>query len=93
MLANSHPGEVLLEEFLKQHGIGQSQLSEGAGVSPRTLSGIVHGRCPVTASSALRLARYLGTTPEFWLRLQNSYDLEEAAKCLDLQTIEPHKVV
>ena len=91
MLKNIHPGEVLFEEFLKEYGISQSQLSERVGMPRRAISDILHGKRPITADSALRLARFLGTSPKFWLNLQNSYDLEEAAKKTDLQTITRYK--
>lgn len=71
-----HPGEVLLEEFLKQMDISQYQLAKDISVPPRRINEIVLGKRGVTADTALRLARYLGTSERFWLNLQARYDLE-----------------
>jgi len=71
-----HPGEVLLEEFLKPLGLSQSRLALDIGVHPRRINEIVLKKRAITANTALRLARYFGTTPEFWLGLQNQYDLD-----------------
>jgi len=73
-----HPGEVLLEEFLKPMGISQNRLGRDIGVPPRRINEIVHGKRAVTADTALRLARYFGTSEAFWMGLQADYDLEEA---------------
>ncbi len=71
-----HPGEVLLEEFLKPMNISQNQLGRDLGVSPRRINEIIHGKRSVTADTALRLARYFGNSPQFWLGLQMDYDLD-----------------
>ena len=71
-----HPGEVLLEEFLKPLNISQNQLGNDLGVSPRRINEIVHGKRSVTANTALRLATYFGNSPQFWLGLQMDYDLD-----------------
>jgi addiction module HigA family antidote len=71
-----HPGEVLLEEFLKPMGISQYQLAKDISVPPRRINEIVLGKRAVTADTALRLARYLGISERFWLNLQARYDLE-----------------
>jgi addiction module HigA family antidote len=71
-----HPGEVLQEEFLKPLGISQYRLAKEISVSPRRVNEIVHGNRAITADTALRLARYFGTTDRFWLNLQARYDLE-----------------
>lgn len=71
-----HPGEVLLEEFLKPMDISQYQLAKDISVPPRRINEIVLGKRAITADTALRLARYLGTSERFWLNLQASYDLE-----------------
>jgi antitoxin HigA-1 len=71
-----HPGEVLLEEFLEPMGLSQYRLAKDISVPPRRINEIVHGKRAVTADTALRLARYLGTTPRFWLNLQAQYDLD-----------------
>jgi antitoxin HigA-1 len=73
-----HPGEVLLEEFLIPMGLSQYRLAKGLGVPPRRINEIVHGKRAVTADTALRLARYFGTSEPFWLNLQTHYDLEIA---------------
>ncbi|MBT8435305.1 MAG: HigA family addiction module antidote protein [Gammaproteobacteria bacterium] len=88
MLDNIHPGEVLMEEFLQAYGISQNRLGREIGMSPRAINEIVHGKRSITANSALRIAKFFGTSPEFWLNLQTSYDLEEAAKTVDLKGIK-----
>lgn len=75
-LAPVHPGEVLLEEFLGPMGISQYRLAKDVSVPPRRINEIVHGKRAVTADTALRLARYFGTTERFWLNLQTQYDLD-----------------
>ena len=77
-LPNIHPGEVLLEEFLQPMNITQNRLARDIGVPPRRINEIVHGNRSVTADTALRLARYFGTSEAFWMGLQADYDLEEA---------------
>ena len=79
-LPNIHPGEVLLEEFLKPLDISQNKLARAMGVPPRRINEIVHGKRVVTADTAIRLARALGTSEQFWMGLQADYDLEEARK-------------
>lgn len=74
-----HPGEVLLEEFLKLMGLSQNRLSLEIGVHPRRINEIVLGKRRITADTALRLARYFGTSPQFWTGLQNDYDLDVTA--------------
>ncbi len=71
-----HPGEVLFEEFLEPSGISQYRLAKDISVPPRRINEIVHGKRSVTADTALRLARYFGTSDRFWLNLQASYDLD-----------------
>ncbi len=71
-----HPGEILLEEFLKPMDISQYRLSKDIGVPPRRINEIVHGKRSITAGTALRLARYFGTSERFWMNLQSRYDLE-----------------
>ena len=79
-LPNIHPGEILLEEFLNPMGISQNRLARAMYVTPRRINEIVHGKRAVTADTALRLARALGTSEQFWMGLQADYDLEEARK-------------
>jgi addiction module HigA family antidote len=81
-LPNIHPGEVLLEEFLVPMDISQNALARAAGVPPRRINEIVLGKRSITADTAVRLARALGTSERFWLGLQSDYDLEEAHKSL-----------
>lgn len=81
-LPNIHPGEVLLEEFLLPLGISQNALARAAKVPPRRINEIVLGKRSVTADTAIRLARALGTSERFWLGLQADYDLEEAHRAL-----------
>jgi antitoxin HigA-1 len=76
VIAPIHPGEVLLEDFLTPLDVTQHHLAVSIGVPPRRINEIVHGKRRVTADTALRLARYLGTTDRFWLNLQIRYDLE-----------------
>jgi len=77
-LKNIHPGEILLEEFLKPLGISQNKLANEIGVTPRRINEIVLGRRSVTADTAIRLAYYFGSSEEFWMGLQDDYELEEA---------------
>jgi antitoxin HigA-1 len=71
-----HPGEILMEEFLEPLGISQYRLAKDINVPPRRINEIVHGKRSITADTALRLARFFGTTERFWLNLQVRYDLE-----------------
>jgi len=77
-----HPGEVLLEEFLKPMDLSQNRLALGIGVPARRINEIVLRKRSVTADTALRLARYFGTSAEFWLGLQAQYDLDITAEAL-----------
>jgi addiction module HigA family antidote len=71
-----HPGEILLEEFLSPMEISQYRLAKDINVPPRRINEIVHGKRSISADTALRLARYFGTTERFWMNLQARYDLE-----------------
>ncbi len=71
-----HPGEILLEEFLKPLGISQYRLAKNVSVPPRRINDVVRGTRAITADTGLRLARYFGTSERFWLNLQTRYDLE-----------------
>jgi addiction module HigA family antidote len=71
-----HPGEILLEEFLKPFGVSQYELAKVIGVSPRRINEIVHGKRAITPDTALRMARAFDVSDRFWLNLQNRYDLE-----------------
>ena len=83
-----HPGEILLEEFLKPMGISQYRLSKDIGVPPRRINEIVHGKRAITADTALRLARYFRTSERFWMNLQSRYDLELEKDKLGRRLIE-----
>jgi antitoxin HigA-1 len=75
-LPSIHPGEILLEEFLRPLAISQYRLARDISVPPRRINEIVHGTRSITADTALRLARYFGTSEMFWLNLQTRHDLE-----------------
>lgn len=78
-MAPVHPGEILLAEFLNPMQLSQYRLAKEISVPPRRINEIVHGKRAVTADTALRLARYFGTTPRFWLNLQAQHDLDAEA--------------
>jgi addiction module HigA family antidote len=90
-LAPIHPGEVLREDFIEPLGITQHKVAVAIDVPPRRINEIVHGKRRITADTALRLARYFGTTDLFWVNLQNRYDLEVERDALgeSLDRIEP----
>jgi addiction module HigA family antidote len=81
-LPNIHPGDVLLQEFLIPMGTSQNAIARSIGVPPRRINEIVLGKRAVTADTAVRLAHYFGTSEQFWMALQASFDLEEARKKL-----------
>lgn len=76
--AAAHPGVVLLEDFLKGKNISQHRLAKGIGVPPRRINEIVQGKRGITADTALRLGKFFGMEPQFWMNLQSHYDLEIA---------------
>jgi antitoxin HigA-1 len=76
VMAPVHPGEILLEEFLGPLGVSQYQLAKAVNVPARRINEIVHGQRRISADTALRLARYFGTSERFWINLQARYDLE-----------------
>jgi len=86
-----HPGEVLMEDFIEPLGITQHKVAVAIDVPPRRINEIVHGKRRITADTALRLARYFGTSDLFWVNLQNRYDLEVERDALgeSLGRIEP----
>ena len=71
-----HPGEILLEEFMKPMGLSQYRVAKDIHVSPRRINEIVHGKRNISADTALRLSRYFGLSERFWMNLQSRYDLE-----------------
>ena len=77
-LSPIHPGEILLEDFMKPMGLSQYRLAKDMGVTPIRISQIVNGKRAITVDTALRLARYFGTSAAVWLRLQVRHDLEAA---------------
>ncbi len=77
-----HPGLTLLEDFMEPLGLTQNRVAKDVGVPPMRISQIVRGERSITADTALRLARYTGTTPQFWLNLQAAYDLRKAETAL-----------
>lgn len=81
-IPNIHPGEVLLEEFLKPMGISAYKLSKDLGIPQTRTSQIIKGKRRITADTALRLSKYFGTSVKFWLGLQNDFDIEEEIKRL-----------
>jgi addiction module HigA family antidote len=77
-----HPGEILLEEFLRPLELSQYRLAKSISVPPRRINEIVHGKRAITADTALRLSRFFDTTAQFWINLQGRYDLELATDAL-----------
>ena len=75
-----HPGEILLEEFMKPLGLTINALARALDTTPTRIHGLVHGRRAITADTALRLGRYFRVAPETWLRLQSDYDLQVAER-------------
>ena len=71
-----HPGEILEQDFIEAHGLSQYRIAKDIGVPARRINEIVHGTRAVSADTALRLARYFGTSAQFWMNLQSHYDLE-----------------
>ena len=90
-IAPIHPGEILLEEFLNPMEISQYRLAKDISVPARRINEIVHGSRAITANTALRLAKYFGTSPQFWLNLQVHFDLDvEADKLGEKLNTEVH---
>jgi addiction module HigA family antidote len=88
-----HPGEILLEEFLRPMGISQYRLAKDISVPQRRISEIVHGKRAISADTALRLGRFFGMEAQFWLNLQSRYDLLRAEAALDKRLdkeVSPH---
>lgn len=94
-LPSIHPGEILREEFLEPLGMTAYQLAKGIGVEQTRISEILHGKRGISADTALRLARFFGTSAQMWMNLQTRYELEEAEKalCETLARIEPRDSV
>lgn len=81
-IAPIHPGEILMEDFIEGFGITQNKLAVSIGVPPRRINEIVHGKRGITADTAIRLARYFGTSEEFWMNLQSHYELRTERRAL-----------
>jgi addiction module HigA family antidote len=81
-LPSVHPGEILREEFLEPLGMTAYQLAKGIGVEQTRISEILHGKRGISADTALRLARFFGTSAQMWMNLQARYELEEAEEAL-----------
>ncbi|WP_288813504.1 HigA family addiction module antitoxin [uncultured Corynebacterium sp.] len=77
-----HPGEILMEDFIEGFGITQNKLAVSIGVPPRRINEIVHGKRGITADTAIRLARYFGTSEEFWMNLQSNFELRLERRAL-----------
>lgn len=77
-----HPGEILMKDFIEGFGITQNKLAVSIGVPPRRINEIVHGKRGITADTAIRLARYFGTSEEFWMNLQSHYELRLERRAL-----------
>ncbi len=80
-----HPGEILMADFIEGFGITQNKLAVAIGVPPRRINEIVHGKRGITADTAMRLAKYFGTSAEFWMNLQAHYELRTQARDLESQ--------
>jgi addiction module HigA family antidote len=95
-MAPIHPGEILLEEYLEPLGMTPYRLAKSINVPPTRAYNIVHGARSITAGTALRLGKFFGTSPEFWLNLQNHYDIEverdRAGERIEAEVVTlPHK--
>jgi addiction module HigA family antidote len=94
-IAPVHPGEILLHDFMEPLGLSQSALARAIGATAMRVNQIVRGRRAITADTALRLSRYFGTRPGWWLDLQSHYELEIAADELEeriARTVKPCKL-
>jgi addiction module HigA family antidote len=94
MIEPIHPGEILMKDFIDGFGITQNKLAVSIGVPPRRINEIVHGKRGITADTAIRLARYFGTSEEFWMNLQSHYELRRERRALrdKVALITPLKV-
>jgi addiction module antidote protein, HigA family len=91
-LMNIHPGEILMEEFLEPLELSQNAAARAMDVPPRRVNEICLGKRAITPDTAIRLSRFFGTTPHFWLGLQNEYDLEEMQGTGAYRKIEAYTV-
>jgi len=91
-LKNIHPGEVLLEEFLKPLSLSAYRLAKETKIPQTRISEIIKGKRRITADTALRLSKYFGTSAKFWLGLQDDYDLEESKLSIENELFEIHTI-
>jgi addiction module HigA family antidote len=93
-LNNITPGEILLEDYMKPLGLSQNALARAIGVPPRRVNEIVHGKRAVTLDTSLRLGRYFGQSPRFWLNLQTECDLRNSARLIEriAREVQPYLV-
>ena len=87
LLAEIHPGEILLEDFMRPMGISARRLAADINVSPSRISDLVNGNRPITADTALRLGLFFNMAPRFWMNLQTEYDIRAAARILTNQAV------
>ena len=85
---HSHPGEILREEFMIPHGLSARRLAAEIDVAPNRVTEIIRGRRDVSADTAIRLSRRFGTTPQFWLNLQDAHDLSKAEATNDYSRVK-----
>jgi len=90
-LPNIHPGEILAEEFMEPMHVTGYRLAKDTGIDPKRISDIIHRKRSVSADTALRLSKFFGTTAQFWLNLQNSFDLEEKQRELGKALSKIHR--
>jgi len=90
-VSSIHPGEILLEEFLKPMGITPYRLSKETGVPQTRIGEIIKGKRSISVATALRFARFFGNSPEFWINLQSHFEIEEKTKLIgkELKSIKP----
>lgn len=91
-IPNIHPGEILLEDFLIPMNITQYRLAKETNIDQTRISEIVKGKRSITTDTALRLSKYFGNSPEFWINLQTHYDLEEKRKEMDAELKKIHRI-
>ena len=91
-IPNIHPGEILLEDFLIPMNITQYRLAKETNIDQTRISEIVKGKRSITTDTALRLSKYFGNSPEFWINLQTNYNLEEKRKVMDTELKKIHRL-
>ena len=91
-LRNIHPGEILQEEFLEPFGVSAYRLSKEIHIPQTRISQIIHGKRRITANTALRLSEFFGNSAQFWMGLQDDYDLEEERLKIEKELHEIHRI-